>query len=463
MFDLLFQFSPREFGKLQSLMQFGLSLNNNSVSSVVNSYPSNVKVRPRILALGIVLLLLVGTGFLNSIVADEVEAFPSDLASLTGWGRFTLNGYGVANYFGYRWATDTLRRNQIDLERFVVYPRVQLSKSIRLNTEIEFEHGGTGSSIGFDRFEEFGEYEFEIEKGGEVILDQMNLECLLGENFHLKVGKIAVAFGTIGWKDEPREYLTAYRSEMEGSIVNADWYETGVEIKAILAERTLRLRAQVVTGLDATLFTSSTWVARGKQSRFETVNAEGFAGVLRIDWQPNLNTQIGGSMYLCNTQNNRPKPDMKIPAVVSLGEIHASMESYDYIARIVGVFGHLSNADEVSRLNRNLSNNLNAKRSPVGSTAVGISLEAAYNLELLLGETIPRTLFFGRFDYYDTMYEVTGDVFDNPRWERKTLTTGVNIYIEDDIPIKVHYAYRKLGTATQNIERTLSIGMGFEF
>ena len=73
--------------------------------------------------------------------------------------RFSVSGYGVINYANFYWETDPERRAHIDVERLVVAPKFQLSETIRLEAELEFEHGGTGTTMEFDKFEEFGEFE----------------------------------------------------------------------------------------------------------------------------------------------------------------------------------------------------------------------------------------------------------------------------------------------------------------
>ena len=78
----------------------------------------------------------------------------------------SINGYGAMNYYYFNWDTDSLKRNSIDNERFIIELRHQWLNKIALNAEIEFEHGGTGAEFDFYRFEEFGEFEFDITKGG---------------------------------------------------------------------------------------------------------------------------------------------------------------------------------------------------------------------------------------------------------------------------------------------------------
>ena len=89
--------------------------------------------------------------------------------------KFHLKAYGVVNYYGFDWDTDPVRRNAFDTERLNIYLYYDFTDKIQFKTEIEFEHGGTGVTMELDKFEEFGEFEVELEAGGEVKIDQLNI------------------------------------------------------------------------------------------------------------------------------------------------------------------------------------------------------------------------------------------------------------------------------------------------
>ena len=130
------------------------------------------------------------------------------------------------------------------------------------------------------------------------------------------------------------------------------------------------------------------------------------------------------------------------------------------------MYGTLSNSEAVSNANRNLSNNLNVKRTPVAAAAAGAFLEAGIEvfdlLHLKPGRHPDSELYlFGRYDYYDSMYKTQGQVFNNPRWERHTWTAGVNYDLNPYVRLKAQYAVRRLGIPTANMERTFSAGLGF--
>ena len=108
-----------------------------------------------------------------SLLSLLALAFTSLLAQDSAQRRFSVEGYGVANYYAFDWQTDPNRRNTLDLERLAIEPSFQVNPWLQFNAEIEFEHGGTGVTIEFDPFEEFGEFETEVEKGGEVEVEKL--------------------------------------------------------------------------------------------------------------------------------------------------------------------------------------------------------------------------------------------------------------------------------------------------
>ncbi|MBK8643804.1 MAG: hypothetical protein IPN15_16860 [Saprospiraceae bacterium] len=131
------------------------------------------------------------------------------------------------HYYHFDWQTDSSRRDAIDQERFILDMGYRWTPRIGFNAEVEFEHGGTGGAVEFDRFEEFGEFEFDISKGGEVIVEQMNLELGLYKDIKLKVGRVKVPFGMMFKRDEPTDYLTCWNSEMETQILPENWTDNG--------------------------------------------------------------------------------------------------------------------------------------------------------------------------------------------------------------------------------------------
>ncbi|OZC03541.1 hypothetical protein BSZ36_11450 [Rubricoccus marinus] len=377
---------------------------------------------------------------------------------------FSIRGYGVINYAAYDWETDPARRAAIDVERLVLYPTLQLAERVALRAEFEIEHAGTGAALEFDVFEEFGEFEQEIEKGGEVVLEQLHVEFALRPAFGVRVGKVKLPIGLAAVNDEPNEYYTTTRGEAEATIIPSNWYETGVQAYGSLGRAAYVV--SLVSGLDASGFSSANWVQRGGQSRFETVNADDLALHARLDWAPASGVRVGASGYVGDSAGNRPRPDLDVSAVVAIGSVHGEVQRGALTLRGAALYGRLGNAGAVSQANRNLPNALGVRRTPVASAAYGVGVEAGLDLTQVvpaLRASGDRLDVFARADAYDSMAEVTGAVFDNPRWQRTAYTAGLNWRPVEPVVFKAHLSRRVLGTGADRIEDTASLGLGFEF
>ena len=382
--------------------------------------------------------------------------------------KLNFSGYGVVNYYSFDWQTLPDKRNALDVERFNFYLHYDFTENIQLKSEVEFEHGGTGVTMAFDPLEEFGEFEQEVEKGGEVVLEQINLLFKIRPHFNIRAGKMRFYMGNASKHDEPGEYFTAYRSEVENTILPLGWYETGIELSGDLPLHKqkefpyLAYKAYVVSGLDNTGFSSLNWIRRGYQTRFETINANNLAYALRLDYVFADDSEVGFCFYAGNGTGNRPKDDFTAPAWVTYGDVHFSYDGYPWRARAYGMIGHLQNSEALSAANRNLSNNLGVKRTPVAEMAGGAYLEGAYDVLYLTGIKEKAKLYvFGRLEWYDSMLKTQGTVSDNPRYERNIWTAGINYFPADHVVIKTHYASSALGSGEQ--DNTFALGLGFDF
>lgn len=417
------------------------------------------------------MLFIIPIAILNAQSNDtEVEKKSDKLLKNLEW-----EFYGNANYYLYKW--DTLSpRNAIDLERFVIEPKYRWNKQWEIYAEIEFENGGTGSSVEFDNLEEFGEFEYEIEKGGEVILERLFITYTPNNWFNVRFGRIMLPVSFMYSRHEPQELLTTTGSEMEYTLLPVNWSENGISLFGKFGkQQRWHYNATIINGLDNSAFNSANWIQRGNQKRFEMVNAVNFAGAARLDYhfdrfesnkEDDSKNFVGLSVYYGNSTGNRPKPDFTLPAYVGVYDVHFSGTIHPFTLSGELLYGTLSNSEALSQANRNLSNNLNVKRTPLGASALGGFIELSANVSTLWqNKTQENNLFhtFVRYDYYDSMYSVQGDIFNNPRWERSALTVGIAYYPIEDIILKTQYTSRKLGISNNNKQDAFSLGFAFEF
>lgn len=382
--------------------------------------------------------------------------------------NFSLKGYGVVNYYNNDWDEDTgdpNRRNYFDMERLNLYLMYDFNPKIQFKAEIEFEHGGTGSTMELDVLEEFGEYEQEIEKGGEVKIDQMNILFKYKPWLNFRVGRVKLYMGNASKLDRPTQYATGYRSKMENTILPIGWYENGIEILGDIGKkRQWSYKFFFVNGLNSEEFSSQNWIKRGHQEKFEVVNAENFAVSFRFDRNFANKSYVGISAYHGNTNNNRTKPKLdNVKGNVSIIDAHTNLDFGNFKFRGMFLYGHLQNSDKITDANRNLQNALEAKKTDVAKSALGYYASAMYNILPLFTKAEKQQLFlFARYDFYDTMHSTVKGYYDNPRWERSEITFGANYFITPKIVFKGHYSVNSLGIkSNQNKERIFLAGLGF--
>ncbi len=380
------------------------------------------------------------------------------------------------------------RRPELDTTRFVAVMEATMPIGLEVEAEVEFEHGGTGGAREIE-YEEFGEFETEVEKGGEVIVEELYVKrTLAAGRLQLAAGRFYVALGHLGTYYRPTDYLGAVRSEAETTIFPGQWDEMGLALTAQLgrAPGTLggrvRLTAQLVNGLDSAGFSSRAWVASGHQGAYETVRASSLAGVARVDVVLAPGTEVGAAGYVGGSSRNRPKADLVrecteaerdgddvapcgyVAGTVAIGEVHGRLSAGGWRGQALVVVGHLANADDISARNDRLSNNAGVDRTPVADNAVAASAELGFDVAPALGLCVDNALLpFARVDYLDTMARVRPELFDNPRFERTTVGLGLTYLFKNAFTTKLDVQRRWFGSADLRAEHTVRATTGFVF
>ncbi len=388
--------------------------------------------------------------------------------------RLTLGGYGEAvasrmfysdNYKRYSNADlykDDKGHGRFDLPHVVIYLGYDFGKGWSLGTEIEFEHGGSESAIEIEE-EETGEYETEIERGGEVALEQFWLQKTFNKSFNLRVGHIIVPVGGTNQRHMPNEFFTVYRPEGENTIMPCTWHQTGISLWGVVDK--LRYEVQFLPGLQADLFGASNWVHDGSASPYEFDIANSYAGVARLDFYYVKGLRLGLSAYYGRTASNSLKA-YKYEGVkgdLFIGAIDFTYDAHNWVARGNFDYGHLSNSEDITRINKTLGNNSVSPQTSVASAAICASIEAGYDIfsQIHYMRRHKEQLYiFGRYDYYDSMFRTQGSVVDNPCWSRQVLTFGVNYKPIKEIVVKAEWQDRLFNSQFNN-EPTISIGIAY--
>ncbi len=380
--------------------------------------------------------------------------------------QIQMFGYGNVYYQNYdylpNYQSKSENRAKVDLERFVLAPQFIIDDNIKIVSEIEFEHGGTGVTTEYDTLDEFGEFETEIEKGGEVVVEEMYMNFSINKEFNLKIGHSIVPVGLNSQRHLPSLYLSTMRNISETTILPNTWHESGITAYGKLGEY-INYQAMVMTGLNSEFFNSHHWIREGNQKRFESVNADNLAFALRVDLGDVVGSHIGVSYYIGNTNENRNKQQLDSSGTVSIAEVHGVYDKYNIRLRGLALLGTLSDSDTISMANHNLPNALEAKRTPIGHQSLVYLMEVGYNISSLFNYNKEITPFI-KYDYVNSMYKTEGVTQADDRYETTTTTIGMAYFVTPEIVVKADYSTTSYGVKSkiEDLHFT-TLAMGFQF
>ncbi|MDR0799706.1 MAG: hypothetical protein LBN18_08110 [Dysgonamonadaceae bacterium] len=391
------------------------------------------------------------------------------------FAQLTFGGYGEIalsrNFFSdninrYSHAEDyknAQSHGRFDIPHVAFAIGYKFNSQWKMYSEIEFEHGGTESAVELEA-EEAGEYENEIERGGEVALEQFWIERTFSSAFHLRMGHIIVPIGYTNNNHLPNEFFTVFRPEGENTILPCTWHETGVSVWGKIGK--WRYEAQLLPGLDSELFSRQNWIQGGSASPYEFKVANKYAGVLRIDNYSVTGLRMGVSGYFGysfnnSTQSSAAEKYKGVNGAVGIASFDFEYKGHNAIARGYFDYGHLGNSEEISKYNKSLTKNSPSPRTNVASDAICTGVEAGYNIFSQFTRTKKEKLYlFGRYEYYDSMYKTSANITDNEWCGRQRIVGGVNYYPLKEVVIKAEYSAGLLKSQYNN-ENSISVGVAY--
>lgn len=406
----------------------------------------------------------------------KAQSCAKDSTTCKKKSRLTLGGYGEAtmsrlfysdNINRYSKAEkykDAKSRGHMDLPHVVVMLGYDFGKGWTLNSEIEFEHGGTESAMEMED-EEFGEWESEIERGGEVALEQFWIQKSFCDELNIRAGHDVVPIGYTNAHHLPNEFFTVYRPEGENQIMPCTWHQTGISVWG--RWKFLRYQAMFLPGLNSLMFSKDQWVKNGAASAFEFTPSNKYATALRLDFYPLKGLRIGLSGYYGESFNNTLQSDERgkykdVKGAVTIGAVDLSYSGYGW--RVLGSFdyGHLGDADIISTYNRSQSSSSPYKRTLVGDHVHAVNIQAGYDVMRLfpgMSGKQQQLFIFGAYENYDAYNPVAGN--SDYEWtDRQRVAIGFNYHPMKEIVVKGEYSNRLLKSKFNN-EPSISLGIAY--
>ncbi len=381
--------------------------------------------------------------------------------------RLTVGGYGEAVFSRHFYSDNVFRYSHADrYKEAPAYSRLDLPHAVimlgydfghgwSIGTEIEFEHGGIEAAVEKET-EETGEFEQEIERGGEVALEQFWVQKSFGKAFNIRAGHIVVPVGMTNANHLPTQFFGLYRPEGENTIMPCTWHETGVSLWGKAGS--WRYEVQLLPALNSNLFNDAGWVHNGSASPYEFRPANSLAGAARVDWTGVQGLRLSLSGYIGNTFNNDitttvyPETSRYYGATGTLliGCFDFAYKNHWLTVRGNVDYGHLGDASLISTRNKNQTTMTGNPypHSAVGESAWDAAIEAGVNV-LAWSKTTAKLYLFGRYDHYDSFVPAEG--WTDVEWaERQVVSGGVNYYPLPEIAIKAEGGIRLLPSQYNN-------------
>ncbi|MCH5328161.1 MAG: hypothetical protein J1E02_03995 [Coprobacter sp.] len=392
--------------------------------------------------------------------------------------RFSIGGYGevvyTRNFFSDKYLrytdADSYRNDKshgrFDIPHMTIWLGYDFGHGWSLGTEIEFEHGGTGSAVEIEE-EEAGEYESEIERGGEVNLEQFWLnKAFLNGKINIKAGHLVVPVGATNMYHMPVEFFTNYRPEGENTIIPCTWHETGISLWGSV--KGWRYEILFIPGLDSDRFGRQGWIHDGAGSPYEFKIANSYAGAFRVDNFSVKGLRLSLSGYVGNAFKNtlsstESKRFRDVKGTVSIGAFDFCYDNHHTIIRGNFDYGHLSNSELITKYNMSMRKDSPSPKQAVASDALTGGIEAGYDFFGLSDRKIrqhQQFWVFARYEYYDSMFRTQGSIQDYKWCARHRIAAGINYRPIKDIVIKADYSIGLLDKRYNN-EPAVSIGIAY--
>ncbi len=387
-------------------------------------------------------------------------------------GKFTVGGYGEVtakhcfysnNYLRYgknpeKYAGD--HYGEFDLPHVVINMGYDFGYGWSMGTEIEFEHGGTESAIEIEE-EEGGEYEGEIERGGEVALEQFWLQKKFNRYAILRAGMQVIPVGGLNAHHESTEYFGVYRNEGEFTIIPSTWHEVALTFMGS-SPKGWHYQVMFLPGLDSDRFNRKNWVKPGAGSPYEFKLANVFAAAARVDYTGVKGLRLSLSGYCGNSfRNTLSKSNSELDAstykdvkgTVSIGSFDFAYKDYGLIIRGSATYGHLSDAAAITQYNIAMRKGSVSSKQWVASDALAAGVEIGYDfLSLSNNAKVNRhkLYLFGRYDYYDSMFRYDNKPTDMYSWcGRHRAAVGINYFPIKQVGVKAEFSYGILKQGTR--------------
>ncbi|MBC7698783.1 MAG: carbohydrate porin [Bacteroidia bacterium] len=394
------------------------------------------------LSIAIALALFAGNAAATSVedkielLQQEIEALKDQVAATkpnnvsTGIQGLaentTIGGYGNLNYNNF--SGGATAKDQIDLQRFVLFFGHKFNDMVSFKSELEIEHAVSSA-----------------DDSGEAEVEQAYLDFHFNDKINAKVGLFLIPAGLLNETHEPPTFFGVERNQIESRIIPTTWREAGV---ALYGETLPGLKYQVgiTTGFSARKFDDPLFGIKSAHQEGQLADSEDLALSAALNYTGINGLLVGGSVFTGNTGQNEPGIG---DARLTLWDVHTRYQTGNWDLRVLYARGHLDDAADITAVT--------GVSSP--STFYGWFTEAAYHIWKSGDMDFAPFL---RYESYDTQASLP---FNSTRVEgsqNKVWTVGANFWPTAQVVLKADFqSYDKKDAEFG--DKRLDLGMGYMF
>jgi hypothetical protein len=360
--------------------------------------------------------------------------------SIGGYGEFVATNPSKRAQNG---DPSSLKR-RADLQRAVFYFGYKFSDRILFNSELEFEHGGSGEAA---------------ESRGEITVEQAYIDFRLHERLGVRAGNVIVPLGLVNEDHEPTAFHGVNRPAVEQAIIPSTWHENGVGVFGDVGM--LSFRSYALAGLHARAgggpstdgFTGATAIRGGRTGGSRT-SIEDLAWAARVDLAPVPGVKAGAALYLGEADQG----DATFSVPVTLWETHGCAEWRGASVKALYAAGTIGNADALSAAQGFTS----AARNGVGRHFFGGYAEVSFDVLTLLENSRGQSVSpFFRYERLDTQAKTPDALAKNPANSRVEYTLGVTYKPISRVVVKLDEQWKRNQARTGVNQWNLGLGYIF--
>ena len=340
----------------------------------------------------------------------------------------SIGGYGEVLLRTFHGQGSDNQNDVFDALRAVLYVGYKFNDKWVFNSELEFEHGGTGG-------------------GGSVSTEFLTIDYLHRDELNFRAGVLLLPMGFVNEIHEPNFFYGAQRPEVERRIMPSTWRENGAGIFGTVADR-VHYRMYVVNGLDGSGFDRDG--LRGGRQKASRALTDDFAFVGRVDVDVTDGLLVGGSVYVGQSgQEQRIDPDgdgddpttesFLLPDMLTtIYEVHAQYKGNGLSMRALWSEAFV---DEAGEFNRGFAG-LDAGDQPgLANRMQGWYVEAGYDILPLFCDTKATLEPFYRFEQWDTQHRMPTGVARDKSQDVNLHVAGLHFRPIPQVVFKMDYRH----------------------